>query len=101
MKRSATLAFSGLDIDVELDDSQSPLTTKAIVAALPIEMTVETWGGEIYPSEIQIKAGEENAKSRVELHDVAYWPQGGALSFFFDRRLSAVKARYCPIPLST
>lgn len=83
MKKNATLAFSGLNIDIELDDSQSPSTTRAIIAALPIEMTMEIWGEEIYSSEIPVKAGEENAKSRVELYDVAYWSQGSALCFFF------------------
>ncbi|MEO9295908.1 MAG: cyclophilin-like family protein [Nitrososphaera sp.] len=46
-------------------------------------MTVEIWGDEIYSSAIPVKADEKNAKSKVELYDVAYWPEGSALCFFF------------------
>ena len=96
MKRSAMLAFSGLDINIELDDSQSPSTTRAIIAALPIEMTVEIWGDEIYSSAIPVKADEENAKSKVELYDVAYWPQGSALCFFFGPTPISKKGEIVP-----
>jgi hypothetical protein len=83
MKKSATLAFSGFDVDIEFDDTQSPSTVRAVIDALPIEMTIEVWGDEIYSSAIPVKAGEENAKSKVEVYDVAYWPKGSALCFFF------------------
>ena len=46
-------------------------------------MTVEIWGDEIYSSILPVKAGAENEKSKVELYDVAYWPHGSALCFFF------------------
>jgi hypothetical protein len=38
---------------------------------------------EIYTEPIPIKTEEENAKSVVELYDVAYWPPGQALCLFY------------------
>lgn len=41
MKRSAMLAFSEMDVDIEFEDSHSPSTVRAIITALPVEMTAE------------------------------------------------------------
>jgi len=57
-------------VSVELDDSQSPKTVKAILENLPIEVNITKWG-------------EENAKSEVNLFDVAFWPEGNAFCFFY------------------
>jgi hypothetical protein len=37
----------------------------------------------LYTEETPVKIDEENAKSVVDLLDVAYWPEGGALCFFY------------------
>ncbi len=70
-------------IDVELDDVYSPKTVKAILEKLPINTVINRWGDELYTEPIPVKAGLENAKSTVNLMDVAYWPQGNALCLFF------------------
>jgi hypothetical protein len=41
------------------------------------------WGDEIYTSKSPISQPEENAKSPVELNDVAYWPTGKAICLFY------------------
>jgi hypothetical protein len=85
MKWNAVLEFSELKekVEIELDDSQSPLTVRAIVARMPITVAIERWGDELYSEATQVKAGEENARSEVALFDVAYWPEGSALCFFY------------------
>jgi hypothetical protein len=85
MKKKVVLEFSALDekVDIELDDSYSPLTVKAIIDNLPISMTIERWGDELYSEPTPVKAKEENAKKEVNLFDVAYWPEGSALCFFY------------------
>lgn len=85
MKLNAVLEFSELEenVELELDDSHSPLTVKAIVASLPIKVAIERWGDELYSEATPVKAGEENAKTEVALFDVAYWPEGSALCFFY------------------
>lgn len=85
MKKKVALEFSALKekVEIELDDSNSPLTVKAIIDNLPISMTIERWGDELYSEPTPVRAKEENAKKEVSLFDVAYWPEGSALCFFY------------------
>jgi len=70
-------------IDLELDDNISPKTVKSILDRLPFTVAINSWGEELYTSEIPVVVKEENAKSLVELMDVAYWPPGKAICLFF------------------
>ncbi len=85
MKKEVSLEFSELHekVAIELDDSQSPKTVRAIIDNLPIKVAINRWGDELYTDETPVKAEEENAKSVVSLLDVAYWPEGSALCFFY------------------
>jgi uncharacterized protein len=68
---------------IKVDDSQSPNTVKAILDNLPIEVNINKWGKELYTDKTSIRAQEENAKSEVNLLDVAFWPEGSALCLFY------------------
>ena len=68
---------------IKVDDSQSPNTVKAILDNLPIEVNINKWGKELYTDKTSIRAHEENAKSEVNLLDVAFWPEGSALCLFY------------------
>jgi hypothetical protein len=80
---SVTFTDSGKIVFIELDDSQSPKTVKAILDSLPIEVKINRWGDELYTDKTPIVAEEENAQSIVNLLDVAYWPEGNALCLFY------------------
>ena len=80
---SVTFTDSGKIVFIELDDSQSPKTVKAILDNLPIEVKINRWGDELYTDKTPIVAEEENAQSIVNLLDVAYWPEGNALCLFY------------------
>ena len=71
------------NIEIELDDSSSPNTFKKLFDSLPFTVGLNLWGDEIYTNESPIIENEENAKSVVELNDVAYWPTGKAICLFF------------------
>lgn len=71
------------NIDLELDDSNSPNTVKSFVQSLPFTVETNLWGDEIYTSESPIDVREENAKSPVDLFDVAFWPIGKAICLFY------------------
>ena len=71
------------NIEIELDDSNSPNTVKKFVENLPFTVGVNLWGEEIYTDESPINQKEENAKGLVELNDVAYWPSGKAICLFY------------------
>ena len=68
---------------IQLDSSKSPKTVKAILDNLPIEVNINKWGQELYTDNTPIVAQQENAKSEVNLLDVAYWPEGNALCLFY------------------
>jgi len=64
--------------------NESP-TAERIWDALPIESTVNTWGQEIYFSiPIQCDLGPE-ARDRMEIGEIAYWPTGSAFCAFFGK----------------
>ena len=71
------------NILLELHDAYSPNTVNDFVAKLPFTVDLNVWGDEIYTSKSPITQPEENAKSLVELHDVAYWPTGKAICLFY------------------
>lgn len=73
------------NIEIELDNSNSPNTVKKFVENLPFTVGLNIWGEEIYTDESPIIEHEENAKSLVALNDVAYWPSGKAICLFYGR----------------
>lgn len=83
MKHTVKVTFQNHSILLELDDSDSPKTVHNFVEKLPFSVDLNVWGDEIYTSESLISQPEENAKTPVELNDVAYWPTGKAICLFF------------------
>ena len=71
------------NIFLELDDANSPKTVTEFVSKLPFTVELNVWGDEIYTSKSPISQPEENAKSPVDLYDVAYWPTGKAICLFY------------------
>jgi uncharacterized protein len=67
MKKEILVEFVELkkSISVELDNSQSPKTVKAILDNLPIKVKINRWGDELYTDKTPIVAEEENAQSEV------------------------------------
>jgi hypothetical protein len=64
--------------------NESP-TAERIWDALPIESTVNTWGQEIYFAiPVQCDLGAE-ARDRMEIGEIAYWPTGSAFCVFFGK----------------
>ncbi|AIC15460.1 cyclophilin-like fold protein [Nitrososphaera viennensis] len=101
MKTAAFLEFPaiGEKAEIELDGAQSPRTVKAIIGSLPLTMTIERWGDELYSEATPVKVAKENAKPEVCLFDVAYWPKGSALCFFYGPTPIS-KARGTIVPYS-
>jgi uncharacterized protein len=85
MKKKISIKFteSGKTAYIELDDSRSPKTVKAILDNLPIDVKINRWGDELYTDKTSIVAEEEDAQSEVKPLDVAYWPEGNALCLFY------------------
>ena len=83
MKYKVEIRLHDSSIDIELDDADSPNTVREFVEKLPFTVDLNVWGDEIYSSKSPISQPEENAKSPVELNDVAYWPTGKAVCLFY------------------
>jgi hypothetical protein len=80
--KTKTIRIIFRDYSTDAEVFESP-TGKAIYEALPIEAYVRTWGEEIY-FEIPVKVKlEKNAKTKVNVGDLAYWPDGPAFCIFF------------------
>ncbi len=86
IKMKISIKFTNFDKtdDIELNNSQSPKTVKAILDALPLQVKINRWGDELYTDKTPIVAEEENARSVVNLLDVAYWPEGHSLCLFYE-----------------
>ncbi len=78
------IQVGGEEFDATLDEQAAPRTVEAILEALPIEATSNTWGEEIY-FEIPVAVGEENAEDIVSVGDLGYWPSGNAFCIFYGR----------------
>ena len=68
-------------VEAELT-GENPQTAEAVWRMLPIMGVAERWGEEVYFS-TPIEVEEENARERVSVGEVAYWPPGRALCVFF------------------
>ena len=60
---------SGKAAYIQLDDSQSLKTVKAVLDNLPKEVKINRRGDELYTDKTPIVAGEENAQSVVNESD--------------------------------
>lgn len=84
MKHKVTVIAPNSDnIILELDDSDCPKTVSQILKNLPFKLKANLWGDEIYTDPAQFSAPEENAKSVVDLFDVAFWPPGNTICLFY------------------
>lgn len=79
MAKKIKIKAGQIEVTAELNDTK---TAQAIWDALPIKGRVNRWGDEIYFS-IPVDLGPENAKSKVSVGDLGYWPQGNGFCIFF------------------
>jgi len=69
-----------VSVDAELNESA---TAEAIVEELPMKGSANRWGDEIYFA-IPIDVDEaEDARTEMEVGELAYWPPGDAFCIFW------------------
>jgi len=96
--RKLKIIMDGKEVTAELID-RNPKTAGAVWNALPIQSRINTWGDEIYFGTI-VKIDEENAQEKVEIGDVAYWPEGGCICVFFGKTPASTNEKpkaYSPV----
>ena len=85
----AKINISVENVSVEAELLDTP-TARKILEALPFEGSANIWGDEIY-FDIPLNLEQEpEARTEVEVGDLAYWPAGPAFCIF-----------YGPTPVST
>ena len=76
------ISISVENFSVEAELLGTPTASK-IIEVLPLESSVNVWGDEIY-FDIPVKLEPEpDARTEVEIGDLAYWPAGPAFCIFF------------------
>lgn len=79
-QRTLRIIIDTLDFTAELANTP---TAKALWDALPLRAQANRWGDELYfsvPFQVPLEA---DARAIVQAGEVAYWPDGPALCFFF------------------
>ena len=75
-----TLKFRSITIHATVRNTP---TAQAILNALPITSTVQTWGEEVYFS-VPVEATlEQDAKDVVEAGEIAFWVEGSCIAIGF------------------
>ena len=74
--------FGTLTLDAELADTP---TARAVLAKLPYEARVMTWGEEVYFDVPVTVAREKDARAVVTPGEVAYWPDGPCIALGYGR----------------
>ena len=78
-ERRVRITAGAVAAEAVLDDSA---TARAVWEALPLSMSGETWGDEIYFG-IPVTVGPESPRETVEMGDLGYWPPGSAFCISF------------------
>jgi hypothetical protein len=75
-----TIAWGSSLLEAELHDTP---TARALLAALPLEASANTWGEEVY-FEVPVKARlEADARQVVDPGTVCFWVEGNSLALPF------------------
>jgi hypothetical protein len=74
--------FGILTLEAELSDTP---TANAVLAKLPYEARVMTWGEEVYFDVPVDTPREQNARAVVTPGEVAYWPDGPCIALGYGR----------------
>jgi len=80
MSISIKIVINDLILDAELNESAC---ARKIAQALPLEIKMSRWGDEYYGNCGVHHPLESDARSLMRIGEIAYWPPGSALCFFF------------------
>lgn len=90
------IVISAADLKLEGILLDTP-TGRALAAALPFSGQAHRWGDEIYFSVPQVVQDlEDDARVKVEVGDLAYWPAGKAFCIFFGLTPTSVPGEIRP-----
>ncbi len=80
MSQIITITIAGQDFSARLNDSAA---AQVLIEALPLTVTMSRWGDEYYGGCTLNIEDTDSAREIMEVGEIAYWPPGSALCFFF------------------
>ena len=80
MPTTIQIAIEEHNLKAHLNDSQ---TAREIASMLPVSVRMSRWGDEYYGSIGADFELEPEARDRMQVGELAYWPTGQALCIFF------------------
>lgn len=79
MEKIVKITAGSVEMTGKLNESA---TAEKFWDALPLEATANIWGKEVY-FDVPVETGLEHEQETVESGDIAYWPSGPVVCFFF------------------
>ncbi len=72
------------EITAQLTTDKTPKTCEKFWDALPLKVTLSTWGDELYGS-IPVVIAPENPQSEFNVGDIVYWLEGSGFCLLYGR----------------
>ena len=92
------VAVGDIRVDGELNDTES---ARELARALPLTAPFNVWGDEIHLDVALAAAPARHPEERVEVGDLGFWAEGGALCIFFGPTpLSPAEDPVAPAPVT-
>ncbi|MBS3765764.1 hypothetical protein KGY71_04510 [Candidatus Bipolaricaulota bacterium] len=80
MVEKITITVDGETFEAGLNDTD---TAEAVMEVLPVEAEPSFWGEEIYFDIPEVKEENEEPAEKLDVGDLAYWPDGHAFCIFY------------------
>jgi hypothetical protein len=80
MPQKIEIVAENIKVEAELNDSS---TAKKIISILPVEVSAQRWGGEIYFSIPVTAELELDSREVLQAGELGFWPTGNAFCMFF------------------
>jgi hypothetical protein len=90
MSQTISITIQNQRFAAELNDSPA---AKQLNEALPLKLRMSRWGEEYYGDCGLTIALDDSARDIVEVGEIAYWPPGSALCFFFGQTPASTDER--------
>ena len=90
MSQAISITIQNQHFTAQLNDSPA---AQQLLDALPLKLRMSRWGEEYYGDCGLAIELDESARDIVEVGEIAYWPPGSALCFFFGPTPASTDAR--------
>lgn len=80
------------EVKARLVTDATPVTCAKFWEALPLQVSLSTWGDELYGT-IPVEIDPENPRDEFEVGDIAYWLQGSGFCILYGPTPASTSAK--------